>query len=61
MATPENLVESGRRRWLVAGAWVLLIAALVVGFEHNFWEMWQRWFPAWRNAHYSAIILQLLL
>ena len=50
---PENLVDDGRRKWPIALAWLLLAAALVVGFEHNFWEMWQRWFPAWRHADWS--------
>jgi EpsI family protein len=30
-----------------------LLAGLVVAFGHNFYEMWFRWFPAWRLDHLS--------
>jgi len=39
--------------WLIAGAWLLLVAAMVAAFGHNFVEMWDRWFPGWRRASWS--------
>ncbi len=30
--------------------WILLVVALAGAFGHNFVEMWQRWFPAWRRT-----------
>ncbi len=42
-----------RSPWATAAAWALLTAALVVGFAHNFSEMWIRWFPAWGRTGWS--------
>jgi len=53
MTIPEDTETSSRRKWLTAGAWLLLVGGLAAAFGHNFWEMWQRWFPAWRHTHYS--------
>ncbi len=39
--------------WLIAGAWLLLIAAMAAAFGHNFAEMWGRWFPGWQRTGWS--------
>jgi len=50
----EQIVESPRRSgWLIGGAWLLLLSGLVIGFGHNFAEMWYRWFPAWKQSSIS--------
>jgi len=50
----DQIVESPRRgSWLTAGAWLLLLSGLVIGFGHNFVEMWYRWFPAWKHSGIS--------
>lgn len=30
--------------------WLLLVAALIAAFAHNFGEMWIRWFPRWHHG-----------
>lgn len=40
--------EASRAQHAAVG-WLLLAAALTVGFANNFVEMWSRWFPAWRH------------
>jgi len=50
----EQIVESPRRGGgLTAGAWLILLSGLVIGFGHNFAEMWYRWFPAWKQSSIS--------
>jgi len=43
----------GARGWRTGAAWGLLAVGLIAAFAHNFWEMWHRWFPAWRNRRWS--------
>jgi EpsI family protein len=38
---------------ITVGAWLLLVAGLVVCFGPNFSEMWVRWFPAWKHSGIS--------
>ncbi len=53
MTVPESKDNSAGRAWLVAAAWLLLLAGLAVGFGHNFSEMWDRWFPSWDRPEYG--------
>jgi len=48
IANPPN-----KPRWQRALPWVLLATGLVAAYAMNFYEMWQRWFPAWKRTHYS--------
>jgi len=53
----EDLAASDARaargtRPVVCG-WLLLVAALTIGFAYNFWEMWHRWFPSWKRTQKS--------
>jgi exosortase len=50
MNVPELIEEPTRNPWITAGGWLLLGAALVAAFGHNFAEMWLRWFPAWHRT-----------
>lgn len=48
---PQTKVSpSGWRRAL---PWLLLAAGLVAAYVQNFYDMWQRWFPAWKLANLS--------
>jgi len=37
-----------RPRWLRVAPWLVLAAGLVAAYALNVYEMWHRWFPAWR-------------
>ena len=50
MNVPELIGRPTRNPWITAGGWLLLGAALVAAFAHNFVEMWLRWFPAWHRT-----------
>jgi len=41
--------HGGARGWRTGAAWGLLAVGLIAAFGHNFWEMWHRWFPAWKH------------
>ena len=44
---------SKQNRWAAPVAWLLIVAGLVAAFAYNFFEMWKRWFPAWRRTNLS--------
>jgi len=37
-------------RWRRGLPWILLALGLVAAYAYNFYEMWRRWFPAWRRT-----------
>lgn len=49
--TPSLPAESHRpSRWTTPLAWLLISAALAIGFANTFQEMWRRWFPRWHKT-----------
>jgi len=42
--------EIKRRRWPAVTAALLVVAGLVAAYWLIFYEMWMRWFPAWRSG-----------
>ena len=47
MEQPSQVSRPNRYR---AALWILLAAGLLAAYAQNFFEMWQRWFPAWKHA-----------
>ena len=48
------MAPPGTRRkklWVTIALWLLLAAGLAAAFWLNFYEMWLRWFPAWRRTN----------
>ncbi len=45
----KPLDKADAPRWRRALPWVLLALGLVAAYAYNFYEMWRRWFPAWRR------------
>jgi len=48
MEPQPEVRSSGWRRAL---PWLLLAAGLAAAYAQVFYEMWQRWFPAWKRVH----------
>jgi len=53
MPTGATANPQDKPRWPRALPWVLLAAGLVAAYATNFYEMWQRWFPAWKRTQWS--------
>lgn len=54
----ENDGRSGKKAWLLAAAWVVLLAGVCLAFRSCFAEMWSRWFPMWNKEQglYNRVV-----
>lgn len=47
----EMPTQADKPRWTRWMPWLMLAAGLAAAYALNFYEMWVRWFPAWRRTN----------